>query len=230
MIEVAIQHNGPFTAVDRNAPSRSFGFHLSTTMACPSDEFIIFDTRSLRGGNKGFIRIIRSVKELILRQKKFKIIFLRGFLGTDLMINKLKEVIAEDKDFKEHIILIDEIIPQKTLIDFYTLSDVFISLLPNDQFGASILDAVFTDCSLIISDLEVYKHYLGEKGPIYISDQNEDELIKGIEAVMENKNMGKVSEKIRKQLMNDFNPDKAFQNIYEFCKRVTREHYEASTN
>jgi hypothetical protein len=203
---------------DRQKLRQEYGFNPGA--------IIFFDNRSLRGEHTGLYQIINCVRRLNNTGENFKIIFLRGFLGTDAMIRKLQNAISEDERLKSHVILMDEIVPQDKLLKLYLLSDAFISLLPSDQFGTSILDAVLTDCSLILSDLEVYKEYLGESGPIYIKEQDENELMSGFQSVIENTSNGRVSERFYLDIINDFNPDNTFRNIYQLCTSLVDKGYE----
>lgn len=189
---------------------QKYGFKLNDT--------VIFDNRSLRGSHSGFHSIIEALKILAEKKIQIKIFFLRGFLGTDYMIKQLHNIKKNNPNLENHILLIDDIVSTDQIIEYYYLSDAFISLLPTDQFGKSISDAVLLDCSLILSDLDVYKFHLGN-GPAYITNQNPNQLAKTFESITYGKSF-KVDRTNYEQLKENFNPEIRFKNLYGFLDKL----------
>jgi len=182
------------------------------------DEIVFLDSRSLRGPNAGFKAIIKSLKKLVDRGFSFKMIFLRGYLGTDFMVNNLRKVIRNDEVLANHIVLVDEILSEEQIIEYYFLSNAFVSLLPADQCGKSINDAVFLDCSLILTDLEVYRKRLGN-GPSYVSNQDVDQVVSTFQSVIEGKEF-KVQDDDLKKLVSMSDSLERFRHLNKFIEKV----------
>jgi len=195
---------------------------LKEKLGINKDCFVFLDTRSLRRIDAGLNPIVNAIKKLTSYRTDFKFIFLRGFLGADAMVNELKIAISNDRDLNKCVLIIDDVVSQNKLLELYTLSDAFISILQADQFGISILDAVFTDTALIISDLPVYRQYLGEKGPMYIHEQNVNELYEAMVTVF-NKSFGKIENEKYISLKEEFNPINTFNSITDFLNLTYKE-------
>jgi hypothetical protein len=206
-------------SASRNVVRRNFGF--------AEDEAIFFDNRSLRGNHAGFTAIIQALRELHARGLSFKMIFLRGFLGTPAMTGKLKAILRNEPDLARHIVLIDEIVPEEKVIDYYFMADAFVSLLPADQCGKCINDAVFLDCSLILSDLGVYRSRLGE-GPCYIQDQDPAQLAAAFARIIEGGRF-KVTVDAYERLVEMAQTKLRFASLQRFLNEVVAEsHHETS--
>ena len=202
-------HNYKKTA-SQKAIRRKHGF--------AENETIFFDNRSLRGIHAGFNSIIQTLKELSTRNLSFKMIFLRGFLGTDFMSRKLRDIMKNDSTLGRHVVFVDEIVPEERIIEYYFLSDAFVSLLPADQCGKCINDAVFLDCSLILSDLDIYRSRLGT-GPCYIQDQNTAQLTAAFENVIDGKSF-RVDQDTYDYLAGISQTRVRFENLSRFLKDV----------
>ncbi len=146
-------------------------------------ETIIFENRCLRSPQGGLDAILAALTLLAGRGLKLKIVFLRGFLGTDHMVRRLQHALRNNSQLAGQVALINKIIPGDQILDYYFLADAFVSLLPDDQCGKSISDALFSGCSLILSDLEVYRHRFGA-GPCYIRNQDPEQLAAAFEQLV----------------------------------------------
>lgn len=185
-----------------------------------TEDIVFFETRSLRGHHAGLKQLLDAVEDLSRRQKNFKLVILRGFLGTDEMVGYLSNRIDDNKNLCNHVILLDDILVQDMIFEYYLLSDAFISILPDDQFGTSILDAIFSDCSLILSDLQQYKDYLGETGPLYVQNQNVNQLTEHMSSIIENKEMGRLTNQRYDNLIVLMNPENNFKNLYTQLQKI----------
>jgi len=63
------------------------------------------------------------------------------------------------------------------------LSDIYVSLLPKDQFGLSISEAILTDNLLVLSNLEHYKDILGNHAE-YACPGNVKSIVDAIEKTL----------------------------------------------
>ncbi len=183
-----------------------------------ANETIIFDSRSLRGTYTGFYSIINALKKLSNQGLPFKILFLKGFLGNDYMGKQLRSIMKADPLLAEHIVFIDEVVPNDRIIDYYYISDVFVSILPADQLGKCISEALFLDCSLVLSDLDVYKSHLGS-GPCYIKDQDPNQLTAAFESIISGGSF-KVESDIYNNLIDISQTRVRFEKLYSFINEV----------
>lgn len=186
------------------------------------NETIFFENRSLRGSHAGFDALIKALRELRDRGLPFKMMFLKGFLGTGSMVKRLRGVMKADPSLARHIVLIDEVVSDDRVVDYYFLSDAFVSLLPADQCGKCINDAVFLDCSLVLSDLEVYRSRLG-KGPCYIRNQDADQLTSALARIIAGETC-RVEKEVLDNLRETSQPRQRFEKLHDFIKEVVRVH------
>lgn len=181
-------------------------------------ETVFFDNRSLRGAHAGFEAIIKALKELHSRGLSFRMIFLRGFLGTNAMSRRLRATMDADPGLARHIVFIDGIVPEDRIREYYFLSDAFVSLLPADQCGKCINDAVFLDCSLILSDLDVYRSRLGT-GPCYVRYQDPKQLSAAFERVIGGESF-RVARDAYERLVEMSQTRVRFENLRRFLDEV----------
>lgn len=186
------------------------------------DEAVFFDNRSLRGSHAGFEVIIKALRELRDRGLSFKMIFLKGFLGTDSMVKRLRGVMNGDPSLAGHIVFNEGIVSDEQILDYYFLADAFISLLPADQCGKCINDAVFLDCSLILSDLEVYRSRLGN-GPCYIQGKDAVQLASALAKIIAGGKC-RVENEVHDNLREISQPHLRFEKLFDFIKEVVRAH------
>lgn len=189
---------------------------IKLKLSLPTNQKIFIDSRSLRGEKAGGIAIFNAVKNLTHEGHKFKMVFLRGHLGTDKMLQFLNEYINNNPEVKENILIIDKIVSTKEIWDLYYISDAFISLLPHDQFGSSIIDALFLECKLILSDLEAYKNELGDNA-LYVSNQDVTQLTSHMKKIIIGLNTPTKEDTLNK-LVEKYSAESNYNDLYNFIK------------
>lgn len=187
----------------------------------PLYETVVLDNRSLRGDYAGLFPIIDALKRNADQDLPIKMIILRGIGGTEHIIRKLNAIMKSDSTLSKQIIFINEVVNNERLFDYYYLSDAFISLLPSDQMGKCISDAMLFDCSLILSDLEIYRKRFGN-GPCYIKDQSVDQLTDALTNLRKGRTYT-VETNVYKSLLKISKPQIQFKNLYGFLNSILNE-------
>lgn len=192
------------------------------------DETIVFESRCLRSAQGGLDAILVALKILSGRGLKLKMVFLRGFLGTDHMVRRLQCALRNDPQLADQVVLINEILPGDQILDYYFLADAFVSLLPADQCGKSLSDALFSGCSLILSDLEVYRQRFGV-GPCFVRNQDPPQLADAFERLVRGGEF-KVSREALEHLLQISRTEEKFKEWLRFIDEVAKgKRHETST-
>jgi glycosyltransferase involved in cell wall biosynthesis len=186
-----------------------------------ADEMILLENRCLRGEHSGLEAIVGALRRLNAEGVQAKIIILKGIGGTAPMVKRLQRIMKQEPDLGRRIVFVNEIVDNDRLFAYYFLADAFVSLLPADQMGKCISDAMFFDCSLILSDLEVYRKRFGD-GPCYIKDQNAEQLADTIISLVKGRTY-KVEPDVYERLLSVSRPDVQFADLYSFIRGVIEE-------
>ena len=149
-----------------------------------SDDFIIYDNRSLRDKELSLL-IIESVKFLKTKSIECKVILVKGYSGNDNVIKFVKSKIVE-WDLNSHIKIIEKSITDDFHYQLLSISNVYCSILKADEFGSGIAQAMYYKKTLLLSNLEVYRKHI-KNNASYINSYNVKEFSNAIINLMENK-------------------------------------------
>lgn len=186
-----------------------------------ADETILLENRCLRGERHGLAPIVQALKMTSVQGIRVKLIIMKGIGGTELMAARLRRIMSKDPELARSIVFVDEIVDNDRLFDYYFLADAFVSLLPADQMGKCISDAMFFGCSLILSDLAVYRERFGS-GPCYIKDHDADQLAEAIVKLARGDEF-KIGGGVYEKLLAVSRPQVQFEKLYAFLNQVVAE-------
>ncbi|NPD46740.1 glycosyltransferase [Lentimicrobium sp. S6] len=187
----------------------------------PRDQTVFIDSRSLRSINTGVKSILHVIKKLAENAMDFTYVFLRGHLGTDQMIKYVNDYIDKNKSIRDNVIIVDKVISNDEIRDYYYLSDCFVSLLPHDQFGSSIMDALFLDCHLILTDLEAYRNELSDSA-LYVQNQDLNKLEAYMKSIVV-KQATLPNEEIKHFLSEKYGVENNYSSLYKFINKIVNE-------
>ena len=161
---------------------------------------LVLTSFGLLSPNKGIEKGIMSMKEISASVPDALYIVL-GQTHPNLLDNEgekyrnyLQELI-EENDLQENVRLINEYIPTKKLMEYLTLTDIYLftSKDPNQAVSGTFLYAMSAGCPVISNSFVLAKEMLDEKTGIILETDKTDELAKKAILLLQN-------DKLRKQM------------------------------
>lgn len=113
------------------------------------------------------------------------------------------------------------IIPRKEMNDMYNMADILFMPSYNELFPMSILEAVNSEKSLLLRDLDLYKDILFNK---YLSSNNNDGFIKQIETLKNDKETYQKYSKYSKEISKFYCAEHVCKMWEEFYTKIHEEH------
>jgi len=147
---------------------------LRKKLKIPHDAFVIFSPRNLFP-NAGIDKLIEVMPKIIEEIPNTYCIILRG-IGYPEYLKRMMQK-ARDLGIEGNIRFISEFLTQIEMAIYLNASNVLVSLLQTDQFGASILESMACRCIPVLSDLTVYKEHLQEgKNALFVDRDSLTEI------------------------------------------------------
>ena len=147
-----------------------------------SQDFIIYDNRSLRDIELSNI-LVQSFKKLVVNYENCKLILVKGFSGNDKVIYEIRKKL-EEYNLTSNVLVVDRIVSENEHYRFLSMSDVYCSILKDDEFGSGIAQAMYFRKKLLLSNLDIYKDYI-KNNAAYIQSFTEQELTRMIISLIE---------------------------------------------
>jgi len=101
------------------------------------------------------------------------------------------------------------------------LSDVFVSLLPTDQFGVSIIEAAYLEKKLLLSDLKVYKDFFTVNAN-YLDDISSLSIFNKIRTILHSEYLVDSKTNIE-NIFKQYSWEKNTEELFSFFKNITLE-------
>lgn len=146
-----------------------------------TNDKILVDIRAARDLRSGGSELIKSISILKEEIKNIRLIIIKGYSGNDAVVQHFETIIEKQK-LENYIKIIKDSVSNHILVEILSMTDVFLSLLPADQFGASIIKAAITENDLVLSDLKVYRDYFNNNAH-YLDQITPETIAKSIRSV-----------------------------------------------
>ena len=128
---------------------------------------------------------------------KYKLNFIMLLIGEGPMENKLKNRI-NDLNLNNYIKIINNI-KNDNLYQTIISCDLYLSSSVTESFGLSVLDALYLDKKVLVSNIPISKEIINNEHSDFISELNEEVFAKNIVSLI-NTNYGNISKLYLKDL------------------------------
>ena len=153
------------------------GDEIRVKYSIPLDSFVFTEGRSLRKLDGGAFPLIDAFSLLNHSTKDYFLIFLKGILGKSEVIDEVQIYINSNyPNLKSKIVIVEKELDYKEYISHYSASNVFLSLLKNDQMGLSISEAILQNNLVILTDLVNYRNAFRENA-FYVNPTSVEDIL-----------------------------------------------------
>ena len=143
----------------REAGRRS-GQDLRTRYDIPADAVVLLESRGLRHRSGGALDAIRALHLVRARGVNAHLILVAGLLGNDA-VGTEADALARKLGVRDWVTLVRGDLSVEELLPYYSAADIYLSLLPSDALGKSIMEAAAAGCLLVLTDLPNYRPAFG---------------------------------------------------------------------
>jgi glycosyltransferase involved in cell wall biosynthesis len=161
---------------------RSGGATLRSTLGIPSDETVLLESRGLRQPDGGAMAALHATQRLISKGHRLHLVLLAGLLG-DAQVCDAVERSARELGIRDRVTIVRNSVSFDELVRYYAMADIFLSLLPSDALGKSIMEAAAVRCQLVLTDLPDYRTAFGPHAE-YVRPADIDSVAAAIERVL----------------------------------------------
>ena len=200
------------------------GRNLRIRYGISPDKIVLIETRGLRQLDGGSLDAIRAVAQLRARGLPVFLILTAGILGSGQVVRRAKDLIST-LGISDSVRLVEEELGYESVIAHYAAADVFLSLLPSDALGKSIMEAIAQRCLLVLSDFRDYRTAFGSMAE-YVRPGDVAAIAAAIERLIclqsEERKQRLTATRTWLELHQDF--DKACDQILQYFAVVVEKH------
>ncbi len=164
------------------AMPRSQAPNIRTEPGISKNTTLLLETRGLRQKDGGTMSAVRATADLVSRGADVHLVILGGLLGTAQVQHDVARII-DDLRLRDHVTTVSGELSYDTLLAHYASADIFLSLLPSDVLGKSIMEAGAAGCQLVLSDLPDYHLAFGTLAE-YVDPSRPAEVASAIARIM----------------------------------------------
>ncbi len=173
-----VPHLKAILAADRGAATE-----IRRSLGIPQNAVVLLESRGLRQSSGGALDAIRAVRALRTQGKEVRLILVGGLLGKAEVIVEA-EALARTLGVREDVLFVQEELTTDELLRYYLAADIYLSLLPSDALGKSIMEAAAAGCHLVLTDLPNYRPAFGANAE-YVPAGDGDAVAASVRRIMD---------------------------------------------
>ena len=182
-------------------------------------DFIFYAPRGMRAKFKPIFTLIPAIKALCKDHPEMK--FIIHLWGNEALKREFYSQVKKNKIGK-NMVLIDRFLDFSEYINLLALSDAIISFAEDDMLGGPIIDAMYLEKPLLLSDIDIYRDFFKKnRTAILVKNYHEEDIILKIKYAYNNySKLRKDTVVNRNSAVEEFGLDKSILNYYNLYKSL----------